>query len=390
MVAQGSADLQARREALTRRIRTTSQLLANSGRDKGTALDQLVGLQKQIVQREELMGLLELQIAHADSSLSRTAGVVLSMERDMTALRDEYGAMLRAALRQQLLDDRLSFVLSAESMSQAFQRIRYLRRYDEYRRRQLELIDATQNSLRRKLSKLDDVKAEKEELLADELTQQQLLESELADKNELLKALQGDEARLRKQLFAQQGQKRDLDSRIDEVIAAAAEKSAAREAEKASASAKTGATSSSDYAAELSDDFAKNRGKLPWPVVEGFVSKPYGRRRHPTLKKVEVNNNGVDIRTEPGVVVRAVFEGEVVGLQQVPGYNTMVILQHGNYYTVYSKLVNVRVKPGARVGTADVIGEVAAGTSEGASELHFEVWRGRATQNPTRWVRGLQ
>ena len=78
-----------------------------------------------------------------------------------------------------------------------------------------------------------------------------------------------------------------------------------------------------------------------------------------------------------------------MGLQQVPGYNTMVILQHGDYYTVYSNLVDVLVKRGARVGTADVLGSVAVDAATDASELHFEVWRERSTQNPGRWVRGL-
>ena len=395
---QSQTDLERRRRALAKQITATSKLLETAGRDRAAALDRLTGLQRQIVQREELIGLLERQIAFADSSASRTEGVLLSLERDLATLSEEYGRMARAALRHKLLDARLGFVLSAESLSDAFRRTLYLRRYDANRRRQLELIAATRAALASKADRVTAIRAEKEALLTDERTQQRLLEDELAAKNELIASLRGDEARLRVDLARQQADRRQLDRAIADVIAEAA-RAAERRREREAAAARSSADAavrsgervpSDNYATALAADFAKNRGRLPWPVAEGFVSKPFGQRAHPTLPRVQVNNNGVDIRTAQGAEVRAVFEGEVVGLQSVPGYHTMVILQHGDYYTVYSNLIDVRVKRGARVGTADVLGAVAVDAVTGTSELHFEVWQGRATQNPTRWVRGLR
>lgn len=397
---QSQAALERRRIALTERINTTSQLLRDSRRSRAATVAQLEGVQRQIDQREELLSVLALQIAHADSSVGRTDAVLTSMQADVDTLSAEYGRMARAALRQNLLNGRFSFLLSAESLGDAVQRVQYLRRYDAYRRRQLELIELTRQSLAGKVRRLDALRAAKQARYEEATEQGVLLKAELLEQRRLAEELSGDEARLRAELAEQNAAKDKLDGAIGAIIAEAAAASAERRAARPKVAAEAEAkprveaptppsSAADDYAEALADDFAKNRGRLPLPVARGFVSKPYGKRAHATLTKVQVNNNGVDIRTDAATEVRAVFEGEVVGLQDVPGYHTMVILQHGDYYTVYSNLVDVQVKPGARVGTAAVLGAVAAGETAGASELHFEVWRGRETMNPTRWVRGL-
>ena len=375
-----------RRAALSARIEATAALLESTRSNRAAALDRLVGLQRQVSQREELVGLLRLEIAHADSSVGRTAAAIAGLERDVATLTEEYGRLVRAALRQNLLESRWAFLLDAGSLGEAFRRVLYLQRYDEQRRRQLELIGATRASLAGKVDRLETVRARKRELLGAELAQRALLAGELAEVDEIVAELRGDASRLRRELRAQRAAREALDEAVADVIVAA---DAA--AEERIASEATGATATAErYTAALAADFAGNRGRLPWPVADGFVSRPFGVQPHPTLARVEINNNGVDIRCAPGAEVRAVFEGEVVGLSEVPGYHNMVVLQHGaDYYTVYSNLVAVDVKPGARVGTADVLGEAAVDASTGTSEVHFEVWEGTGARDPGGWVDGL-
>ena len=392
--AQSKARLEQRRRALTEQIATTSRLLRSSTEDRAAALDQLYGLQRQLVQRDQLIGVMRLQIARADESLGRTGEVIESMEADLDLLREEYGRMARAALRQNLLSNRLSYLLSAESINDAFLRARYLRRYDANRRRQLGLLARTRTSLASKLERMNELRLERESLLAEEEEQQALREGELAQKNDLIAALNGDQERLRRELTRQRKERARLDGAIADAIASASTREGARRAQSAAA-APEGATASAatasaatvdDYNTALGEDFATRRGRLPWPV-EGFVAKPFGRQPHPTLGNVEIDNRGVDIRTDPGAEVRCVFEGEVVALQRVPGYHAMVILQHGDFYTVYSNLMDVRVKTGGRVGTRDVLGTAAVDGASGNSEVHFEVWRGKAAEDPVGWLR---
>ena len=389
--AQSRTRLEERREALTEQIATTSRLLRASSQDRAAALDQLYGLQRQLVQRDELIAVMRLQIARAEESLGRTDAVIASMQADYETLRTGYGQLVRAALRQNLLSDRLGYLLSAEGINEAFLRARYLRRYDENRRRQLALLTRTRASLAGKLARMATLREQREGLLSAEEAQQELRERELAQKNALIATLNGSRARLRRDLARQRKERARLDGAIAEVIdAASARETERRERRATSADPNSTApprpATADDYNTALGEDFSSSRRRLPWPV-EGFVTKPFGRQAHPTLANVEIDNRGVDIRTDPGAEVRSVFEGEVVGLQQVPGYHAMVILQHGDFYTVYSKLTDVRVKTGGRVGTRDILGTAAVDGTSGTSEVHFEVWRGKAAEDPVGWLR---
>ena len=106
------------------------------------------------------------------------------------------------------------------------------------------------------------------------------------------------------------------------------------------APAKLGATPEYD---QLTNNFYGNKGKLPWPIEKGFISKGFGRYNHPELNNVSIENNGIDIRTEVNSSVRCVFEGKVVGILNNPTFKNAVIISHGDYFTVYSKLASVNV-----------------------------------------------
>ncbi|HET8573746.1 MAG TPA: peptidoglycan DD-metalloendopeptidase family protein [Edaphocola sp.] len=138
----------------------------------------------------------------------------------------------------------------------------------------------------------------------------------------------------------------------------------------------------------LSNSFAANRGKLPWPVSNGFISSPYGRHSHPVYKSVTIENNGIDIATYPHAPVRAVFSGTVIKVVNINGY--VVMISHGEYFTVYSNLSSVSVSAGQNVTTKQTIG--AAGVnSDGDNMINFQIWKvgsnnASSTVNPSDWI----
>ena len=135
---------------------------------------------------------------------------------------------------------------------------------------------------------------------------------------------------------------------------------------------------------KLSADFAGNKGKLPWPV-SGTVVGRYGQHFHPVYKNVALPfNNGVNIATQAGAEVRAVFEGEVRQVVVMPGYNQCILVQHGEYYTFYCKLKDVSVKAGDKVKTGTLLGHVD--TISGETQLHFQVWKGTDSMDPEKWL----
>lgn len=138
--------------------------------------------------------------------------------------------------------------------------------------------------------------------------------------------------------------------------------------------------------AKLASSFAALRGRMPFPVPSGFISDHFGVHKHPVLKGVMVNNNGIDIQTSAGSPVHTVYDGVVATVQNIPGINMVVAIQHGEYFTVYSKLANVSVSAGQKVKTGQRIGSVAS-DEDGTFEINFQVWKNTVHQNPESWLR---
>ncbi|HUM53341.1 MAG TPA: M23 family metallopeptidase, partial [Chitinophagales bacterium] len=136
---------------------------------------------------------------------------------------------------------------------------------------------------------------------------------------------------------------------------------------------------------QLTTNFYGNKGKLPWPVGSGFISKGFGRYNHPELNNVSIENNGIDIRTDENSSVRCVFEGKVVGVLNNPTFKNAVIISHGDYFTVYSKLASVNVTKGQKISTKQVIG-TAFTDEDNITEVHLEVWKGSSKLNPADWI----
>ena len=140
----------------------------------------------------------------------------------------------------------------------------------------------------------------------------------------------------------------------------------------------------------LSKSFEGNKGKLPWPVDKGSITEGFGKNPHPTLDNVFTNNNGIDISAPKNAQVRAVFEGEVTSVLNIPGAGKVVIIKHGNYRTVYSNLQDTYVKAGTKVTTKQSIGSLLVKDGSSTSVAHFEIHQvvGTAVQclNPSLWV----
>lgn len=135
--------------------------------------------------------------------------------------------------------------------------------------------------------------------------------------------------------------------------------------------------------------FADMRGKLPYPTTGSFaVTSRFGRQNLPDLPDVEYDNPGIDAESDAGASARAVFQGKVSGVYLLPGYNTVVIVNHGNYYTVYGNIASPSVKNGDAVESGTTLGTLALNDEDnGHSSIHFEVWKNREKLNPQEWLK---
>ena len=384
LIAQSSQpltrkELEEKRKQLQQEIRQTTAILNQISKNRKATYSRYQALQEQIKKRLELIGILEEEVDHLNQSIERTAGVVEALNGDIGRLKDEYSGMLRHAYRQRLTKSRPLFLLSASSFNNAFQRWQYLRQYDHYRQKQARLIIETEKTLRSKLYMLEQRKSDKEFLLASARRQSELLSLELQAKDRILQELKKDERHAAAELRKKERDAKKLNAAIEKII----KEEMARDR---AALAASGSTPNAPATASLSESFADNKGKLSWPVRKGFLTGHFGVQQHPTIKSVKISNNGVDISTEKGEKVYAVFNGKVVSVQYIPGFQYVVIIQHGKYYTVYAKLGEVYVKKDEDVKTRSTIGVVNTDAIANTTEIHFEVWRDKQRLDPEKWI----
>lgn len=440
---KSKAQLEAEKRANERRAREASRILAQTRERKQASLGQLNALQERISVQRGVIQTISSEVTFLDRDVTRTEQTVEALQLDLADLKQAYARTVYAASKARAADQ-LMFLFAAESFNQFAMRLRYLRQYGQARRQQAARIVATEQELQDQLHGLTRQRQTKQRLLGSQLAENHSLLSLKTEQDQVVRQLSQQETELQREVAERQAAVARLNdliaARVREEIARAAREARLAEARRAAADrreaerrrtstatgdraerrtseatreeergretpdetpdepeeeeAESGATShrrSSEAMAltpessKLSASFAGNRGRLPWPVSRGFVSQHFGRHPHPVLRHVVVENRGVDIQTAGGEVARAIFDGRVLTVASVPGMNTIVMIQHGEFFTVYAKLRNVSVRTGQRVKLRDPIGTVYT-NSEGTTELQFQVWRGSSDLNPESWL----
>ena len=403
--------LQSEITSLQKEISTANQLLKKTKKDKEMTLNEVNLLDKKIRQREKLITAYNEQIAVLDEEISQGQSSIKTLNTDLGKLQKEYAKMISFAYKNRSHYDRLAFIFASDDFNQAFSRLRYIRQFSDARKVKMEQISSTQRQISNAVEASQQAREEQTALLKDEKAQQDALKGEKDDLNKQVANLKKKEGSIQQDIKNKQQQAQKLQKAIDDIIAEEIRKANAeaerkrKEAEKAQANKEkskaapttTKPTPTTAPAKEkgmaltpsektLSNNFVGNKGKLPWPVERGVISSTYGKHASVVSDKVTITNNGIDIATTEGAKARAVFDGEVASVTKLSGANTVVIIRHGEYFTVYSNLENVTVKRGDKVKTKQNIGTVHTNMTEGKTELHFELLKEQNRQNPSNWL----
>jgi septal ring factor EnvC (AmiA/AmiB activator) len=265
--------------------------------------------------------------------------------------------------------NKLTFLFASSTFNQLFMRMKYIQQYSEARKNQGKQILIVQLSLGEQIAEIETQRNSKRSLLTEELTESEKLENLVGQQKQLVTQLTQDEKRIKQELDQQKKAERELTKKIEEII------EAERKAALLSSVDLTGLTSA----------FEEEKGKLPWPVEQGFVSSKYGEHQHPTIRTLTINNPGVDIQTNENATVKVVFAGKISQVLSVPGLGNSVLIQHGDYFTVYSKLKTVVVKKGDVVTVGQSLGQVLT-DKDNISQIKFRVHAPKGTVNPELWL----
>lgn len=384
------AQLQREKQENLRKIQETEKILTETTTEKKNSIGELSALNKRIEQQEVLMISINAEIELLDFDIEEDNQIITSLENDVDKLKKEYASMIFAAQKASGKIDRLTFLFSASSFDQLLMRLKYMEQYGKARQEQAEAIAKVQQLLAEQVRQTELKRNEKKDLLAEEEKENNQLAGLKKKQKTLVKSLEKEEKRLRKDLLETKKAVAELDNLIAKVIKeemerAAAEAKRAREAKAKAANKKVEEVEVSDERIALSASFEENKDKFSWPV-SGFVSQRFGRQRHPVLKGIEIDNDGINIQTKSGELVKAIFGGEVRKVAFFPGIGTAVIVSHGEFFTIYAGLKDVTVRVGQNIAVNSEIGRVIA-NAEGISELRFKIFKNATPLDPQQWLR---
>ena len=403
-VAQNSAkvkELEKRRKAALEEIETTSALLKDTQKNAKSQLNRINLLIKQIENRNKIIAILNDEIVEINKNITSLTIEISQLQKEYEEKKQQYAKAVQGMYNRRSSQDKLLFVLSAQSFSQSLRRLRYLKEYSNWQKLQAEEIKEKQRELEKRKDLLENTKKEKATLLSQRETESSNLKKEEQQKQAELKGIKKQEKTLKAQLAKKRRQANELNRQIEKQIALEIER-AEREArekrrrngkdqpsEDERQSATSGGYAMTVQERKLSSDFEKNKGILPFPVTgRSTIVGHFGEQQHRELTYVRTNNNGIDIQTSPGADAKSVFNGEVTKVFVVPGYNSSVIVRHGNYLTVYANLKEVYVKAGEKVKTGEAIGKIFTDEEDSnRTVLHFQLWKERTKLNPEPWIR---
>ncbi len=357
------------------------QIKANEAKSSD-ALAQLTLTRKKIDAGKELTAELGKQIDSTNRRIGQKKKDISKASERYEMMLDAYELLIRKAYTNRDTKMWLTYIFSGKDFGQILRRYNYLHSVSEDMRAQAREIRDQKAHLERQMEALDSLRAEELSLLKARSDELKILRADEKSEKAMVDKLKRNKADFQKQLARKQKEAEALNKSIREFV----QKQAGGGKSSSKKGTTTGKSSPKNPAdVKLSNEFAGNKGKLPWPV-QGTVVGQFGQHNHPVYTNVQLPfNNGCNIATAAGEPVKAVFAGTVKNVAVMPGYNQCVLVQHGDYYTFYCKLRDVRVGTGDKVKVGDILGTVD--TISGETQLHFQLWKSTDPQDPEKWLR---
>lgn len=372
-VAQNRKELEEKRKQTLAEIEYMDKLLKETAKEKSESISELRIIGSKLNLRESVIKGLQEEAALLIKRIELNNISLELMESDLQILKNDYRNSVITAYKLRKGNSEIGFVLSARDFNQGYKRLKYLQQIAKFRRNESELIEELKNEIESSRQRLQNDLAKLTDLKTKEESQKILLESERRRKERLVTSLSNKEKQLQKDIEERRRIAKRIEGEINKLI------------EEERSASKTDDMSPEMKA--LSQNFADNRGKLPWPVENGIITSKFGIQNHPVLKYVTENNPGVEITSVGVTAVRSIFNGEVARVVSIPGANMSIIIRHGRFLSVYSNLVDVKVKPGEKVKTMQELGNVYCEKEDGnKSVLKFMIFDEKVKLDPELWI----
>ncbi len=394
--------LEERKAKIQAEIKEKEDLLKSMKTKEKSVINQLLIQKEKIVLKEKLIRTTESQTKVLSNDIYVNQLKINQLNRDLEKLREDYAEMIRKSYKSRSEQSKLMFLLSSENFFQAYKRLQYMKQYASFRKMQAEEIKSKSEELEVHNRVISEQKTEKEKLIAENEKERKELEKEKQEQEKIANQIKKDKGKIAAEIKKKQQETKRIDAQIQKLIrdaiAAANKKTAAAKAKANPKTTTAAETKKTETSAKIvltpegqlvANNFRANKGRLPWPVEKGAVSLPYGDQPHPVYKTLTVHNSGVEISTDNGANARAVFNGEVANVIVLSPVNKAVMIQHGDYFTVYQNLSSVSVSKGDKVSTKQSLGKIRTNGETGKTVLKFMILQNTTYNNPASWLSNM-
>ncbi len=391
--------LEQRKAQILREIQEKQNQLESVQSKEKTVVNALKIQTEKIQLKQKLINTTEKQTKLLSNDMYINQININRLKKELVLLKEDYAEMILKSYKSRSEQSRAMFLLSSQNFLQAYKRAQYMKQYASYRKTQGEEIQSKSQELENFNQIIGVQKSQKQKLIEENEKERLELEKEKTVQQELARSIKKDKKQIVAEIKKKQQETRNIDNQIKKLLRAAiaaANKKTATAAAKANPKTTTAAATKATETSTkivltsegqlIANNFRANKGKLPWPVEKGFVSLGYGDQPHPVYKTLIVHNSGVEITTDQGASARAVFGGEVISVMVLSPVNKAVMIQHGDYFTVYQNLSSVSVNKGDKVSTKQTIGRIRTNGDSGKTVLKFTISQNTTYSNPATWL----
>jgi len=370
--------LEAQKISIKKEIQQINNLINDSRKKSRSLVDELEDIQLKILVRDRLIRVNNSQVNNLNNIISNQNERIADLEVDLKKLKDEYSKIVYSSYKKRSSEMKLMFLFASDDINQAFRRFQYFKQYSKYRKEQANKIVSLQEEISNNIDSLDKRKIEKQNVVKENQSVIQTLNQDRVQQNNLYNNLLKDQKNYAVEIQEKEKQARLIDNEIQKLIRLAIAES-------------NNNNNSSNFALTpegrlISSNFQSNKGRLPWPVREGVITRRFGTQPHPVVRTTTINSNGISIATSANSIAYSVFEGEVLSVYGFSGGNPGVLIRHGKYISNYQNLSSIFVKKGDKVMANDEIGIVFTNESTGKTVLKFNIFNELKPENPTIWL----
>ena len=383
------------RAKIEQEISESQRLLTSAKKDVDGQLAQLSALTAQIKKQQQYVDRLNADVRAIDREMKAIEEQLTTLRLELERRREHYSKALQLMANKNSFENRLMFLLSADSFNQMVRRMRYLKEYSEFQRKQGELLVQQQKELDNKQAELEDTRKEKQILLAKRIEEKKVLDKQMAEQKQLIAGLKKKQKDISNRIAKQQKERNKLNEEIERIIKAeiAAQKKEQKKEEEKTQDAQASGKEMPAYRESSSDkkltgSFENNKGRLPAPITGPYlITSHYGVNYVEGLKNVKFNNHGVDIQGKEGCSAKAIFDGTVSyifqHMQNEGSY--IVMVRHGQYISAYFNLTNLKVKKGDKVKINEPLGTIGVNAT-GNYIMQFQLRKDTQSLNPELWL----